>query len=176
MAKYWCVNFEDDTNLELGIEKNLWSMGYQYADDQSDSPARKAAITRNWRKLEAIEPGHTFVAYLLGKGFFAERSAALVRELWDGLGRIPGLRLYGPPPGVPRTPTVSLVVEGRPSVQIARGLAARGVFVSHGDFYATTAVARLGLAPEGLVRVGCACYTTEDEVGRLIDGVKEIVG
>jgi hypothetical protein len=36
----------------------------------------------------------------------------------------------------------------------------RGLFLSHGSFYAAIAVERLGLAPEGLVRAGCACYTT----------------
>ena len=29
----------------------------------------------------------------------------------------------------------------------------------------------LGKSQEGLVRAGAACYTTEDEVARLIDGV-----
>jgi selenocysteine lyase/cysteine desulfurase len=48
------------------------------------------------------------------------------------------------------------------------------VFVSHGDFYATTVVRRLGLEPEGLVRAGCACYTTAAEVDRLVEGVAEI--
>jgi hypothetical protein len=80
MPKYWCVNFEDDANLELGIEKNLWSMGYQYAHDQSDSPARKAAITRNWRKLEEINAGDKFVAYLRGKGFFAIGTVTIPRR------------------------------------------------------------------------------------------------
>jgi selenocysteine lyase/cysteine desulfurase len=54
-------------------------------------------------------------------------------------------------------------------------LAARGVFVSHGDFYATTVVERLGLAKEGLVRAGAACYTTEDEVDRLVAAVGEVL-
>jgi selenocysteine lyase/cysteine desulfurase len=44
------------------------------------------------------------------------------------------------------------------------------VFVSSGDFYATTVVERLGVS-DGLVRAGCACYTTEEEVDRLIEGV-----
>ena len=59
--------------------------------------------------------------------------------------------------------------------QVARHLAARGVFLSHGDFYAKTVVDRLGLQPEGLVRAGCACYTTQEEVDRLIEGVASIV-
>ena len=51
----------------------------------------------------------------------------------------------------------------------------RGLFLSHGDFYAATVVERLALGEEGLVRAGCACYTTEDEIDRLIEGVREIV-
>jgi len=54
---------------------------------------------------------------------------------------------------------------------VAERLAARGVFVSHGDFYAMTVIERLGQAPHGLVRAGCACYTTAEEVDRLIAGV-----
>jgi selenocysteine lyase/cysteine desulfurase len=48
------------------------------------------------------------------------------------------------------------------------------VFVSSGDFYATTVVERLGLK-DGLVRAGCACYTTEEEVDRLVEGVRGII-
>jgi selenocysteine lyase/cysteine desulfurase len=32
-------------------------------------------------------------------------------------------------------------------------------------------VERLGLEEEGLVRAGCACYTTAEEIDRLIEGV-----
>ena len=103
------------------------------------------------------------------------RSSALTRRLWDGLASIEGVRLYGPTPDLPRTPTVSFTVDGVASTDVARKLAARGLFLSHGDFYAATVVDRLGLGPEGLVRAGCACYTTSDEVDRLIEGVKEIV-
>jgi selenocysteine lyase/cysteine desulfurase len=57
---------------------------------------------------------------------------------------------------------------------IAIALAKRGVFVSNGDFYAATIVERLGLVPDGLLRVGCSCYTTESEVDRLIEGVRAL--
>jgi selenocysteine lyase/cysteine desulfurase len=83
--------------------------------------------------------------------------------------------LYGPPPGTPRTPTVSFRVDGHVSEAVARALAPRGVYVSHGDFYASTVARRLGLAEEGLVRAGCACYTTSSEVTRLVDGVRDLV-
>ena len=60
---------------------------------------------------------------------------------------------------------------GQPAEDVARALAARGVFVSHGDFYAATVARRLGRAEDGLVRAGCACYTTAAEVDRLVEGV-----
>jgi cysteine desulfurase family protein (TIGR01976 family) len=102
------------------------------------------------------------------------RGVALTKLLWEGLSGVEGVRLYGPGPAEPRTPTVAFTVEGVTSSEVARRLASRGVFVSHGDFYAATVVERLGLRPEGLVRAGCACYTTREEVGRLVAGVEEI--
>ena len=86
------------------------------------------------------------------------------------------MRLYGPRPGTPRTPTVAFTVAGHTAEEVARHLAERAVFVSHGDFYALTVIRRLGVEADGLVRAGCACYTTEAEVDRLIDGVAELVG
>ena len=104
-----------------------------------------------------------------------QRGKSLFHRLWEGLGEIPGLQRYGPSPGAPRTPTVSFTVRGVESGRIARGLAERGIFVSHGDFYATTVVNLLGQAENGLVRAGAACYTTEREIDRLVAGVAEIV-
>jgi len=103
-----------------------------------------------------------------------ERSSAQVARLWESLSRINGVRLSGPTPDVERTPTVSFVVNNVASIDVARRLAERGLFASHGDFYAATVIERLGLAPEGLVRVGCACYTNDEEIERLIEAVREI--
>jgi cysteine desulfurase family protein (TIGR01976 family) len=102
------------------------------------------------------------------------RSAKLARLLWEGLSDIKSISLYGPPPTAPRTPTISFTVAGVKSSDVARQLAQRGLFLSHGDFYAETVVDRLKLGPEGLVRAGCACYTTSEEIERLIEGVAEI--
>jgi cysteine desulfurase family protein (TIGR01976 family) len=101
-------------------------------------------------------------------------SAPQVKRLWESLSGINGVRLYGPQPDVERTPTVSFVVKNVAATEVARHLADRGLFASHGDFYAATVIERLGLAPEGLVRVGCACYTSDDEIERLIKAVREI--
>jgi cysteine desulfurase family protein (TIGR01976 family) len=103
-----------------------------------------------------------------------ERGSLLFRHLWDGLAGTFRVRLFGPPPDAVRTPTIGFVVDGMPSSTVSRHLASRGIFTSHGDFYAKTVVERLGLAPEGLVRAGCACYTTEGEIDRLVAGVREL--
>ena len=102
------------------------------------------------------------------------RGHALVTEMWNGLSNIPGVKVVGPTPAERRTPTVSFVVDGVASADVSARLAERGVFVSHGNFYAATVVERLRFRNEGLVRAGCACYTTSDEVDRLIEGVREI--
>ena len=101
------------------------------------------------------------------------RGTALATRLWDGLATLNGVTLYGPPPDVPRTPTVAFTVRGHTARAVSRRLAERGLFLSHGHFYAMTVVERLGV--EGLVRAGGACYTTAEEVERLIEGVRVIV-
>jgi cysteine desulfurase family protein (TIGR01976 family) len=102
------------------------------------------------------------------------RGTALVTSLWNGLTAIAGVRVFGPPPAAPRTPTIAFVVAGRSSTDVARRLADRALYASNGDFYAATVIERIGMAPDGVVRAGCACYTTEDEVDRLISAVAEI--
>ena len=102
------------------------------------------------------------------------RGEVLAARLWDGLAAIDGVTLYGPPPGTPRTPTVSFTVRGRTTEQVARALVADGIYASNGDFYAQTVAERLGCGTDGFVRAGAACYTSVDEVERLLDGVKVI--
>jgi cysteine desulfurase family protein (TIGR01976 family) len=145
--------------LETGTQNHEGMVGAAAAVDFLASLA--TAPTRRARLAAAFDALHA-------------RGQALVERLWSGLREIPGVTLYGPPPSEPRTPTVSFTVRGAPSEQVARALAERAVFVSHGDFYALTAVARLGQARDGVVRAGCVCYTTADEVDRLLDGVRAL--
>ncbi len=133
-----------------------------------------AAAAVEW--LGSLSPGRSLRQSL--EATFAslhERGERCVERLWTLLDAIPGVRLFGPAPGNPRTPTVSFAVEGVKSEKLSRGLGAAGFFVSHGDFYAQTAVRRLGHGDDGLVRVGCACYTTLDEVERLVGEIRSLV-
>ncbi len=102
-----------------------------------------------------------------------ERGEALLAQLWEGLSRIKGIRLFGPPPSAVRTPTLSFTIVDCPAAEASRQLARRGIFASHGDFYATTVARKLGVSQQGLIRIGCACYSTEDEIARVVDAVRE---
>ena len=121
--------------------------------------------------LASLSEGHSRRERLMTTfDAFHARGEELFRILWEGLSSIAGITLYGPRPGQPRTPTLAFTIDGVGCEALVRELAANGLFVSHGDFYAATAVGCLGV-PE-VVRVGCACYSTEEEVRRLIETVR----
>jgi cysteine desulfurase family protein (TIGR01976 family) len=150
------------------------------------SPENAETGTQNQEGMVGTAAAIDFLASLAGGGSRRERLASvydemhrrnnvLIEWLWEELKAIPRVRLFGPAPGTsPRTPTLSFVIDGVDSTEVARRLALNGLFLSHGDFYAYTVVERLGLAPEGLVRAGCACYTNDEEIERLIAAVKKI--
>jgi len=151
-----------------------------------DPPERFETGTLNHEGIVGGAAGVEWLATLSGEdgslrdrldNSYAElgaRGETLVDHLWSGLSAIDTVRLYGPPPGEPRTDTLVFAVQGRSSESVARFLADKGVFVSNGDFYAQTVVDRLGLQPDGLVRAGCAVYSTAAEVDRLVAGVAEL--
>ena len=149
------------------------------------APERVETGTQNHEGIVGTTAAINFLASLFAGGSLREgldhsfetlhtRSQDLLQRLWDGFSGMKKVRLYGPDPQTPRTPTVSFTVEGVSAETVSEKLAEKGVFVSHGDFYATTVVERLGV--DGLVRAGCACYTTAEDVNRLIAGVAEIAG
>ena len=149
------------------------------------APERAETGTQNHEGIAGAAAAVDFLASLapggtrrerLGAVFAGlhERGSELVRQLWQGLNEIKGVKIYGPSPAEPRTPTAAFTITGLSSAEVAQRLTDEAVFVSNGDFYATSVVERLGVAGEGLVRAGCACYTTVEEVERLLDGVRAI--
>ncbi len=149
------------------------------------APERAETGTQSFESIAGAAAAVDFLASLgegdakrerLGNVFeeFHRRDEQLVNRLWQGLSEIEGVNLYGPAPNAMRTALVSFTVKDCPSAKISEELAKKAIFASHGNFYAATVVKRLGLAEQGLVRAGCACYTTLSEVERLIAAVGAI--
>ncbi|MEP6591030.1 MAG: cysteine desulfurase-like protein [Gemmatimonadota bacterium] len=130
-----------------------------------------AAAAVEWLASLAGEAGSLRSRLVRAYAALHARDLALFARLWEGLGAIPGVTRYGPPPGTPRTGTVSFRFAGVSAESIARRLAQEGCFVSNGDFYATTVARLLGASDDGFVRVGIAAYSTADEVDRVVAGV-----
>ena len=146
-------------NVETGTQNQEGMVGAAAAVDFLASLS--TAGTRRQRLDQAFSEMHV-------------RNSILTRKLWTALTSLDGVRVYGPSPDKPRTPTISFTIDNLRSSDVARQLSEKGLFLSHGDFYAATVITRLGLEPEGLLRAGCACYTTADEVDRLIEAVAEL--
>jgi selenocysteine lyase/cysteine desulfurase len=69
---------------------------------------------------------------------------------------------------------VAFTLAGHSTEDVARHLIGHGVFASNGHFYAQTVAERLGRGADGFVRAGAACYTTAEEVDRLIEGIRSL--
>ncbi|MCB1018525.1 MAG: cysteine desulfurase-like protein [Bryobacterales bacterium] len=98
----------------------------------------------------------------------------LAERLIGGLLAIPGLEFYGirePARFGERAPTVAIRMPGETSRQTAERLAAKGLFVWDGNYYALNWAERMGLQPDGAVRIGLAHYNTEAEVDRLLEAL-----
>jgi cysteine desulfurase family protein (TIGR01976 family) len=101
-----------------------------------------------------------------------EYEDGLLKRLLDGLQSVPSLRLHGSPGG--RTPTVLFTVDGRTPQEVYEFLASRDVNAPAGSFYAIEASRWMGLGEAGAVRAGLAPYTNDDDVDRLVAGVREL--
>jgi cysteine desulfurase family protein (TIGR01976 family) len=102
----------------------------------------------------------------------------LSAALLAGLGRVPGLQVYGitdPARLDERVPTFAFTLDGHTPLAVAEALAAAGIFAWTGNYYALEIMERLGLEGQGgAVRVGAVHYNTLDEIDRLIATLREI--
>ncbi len=102
---------------------------------------------------------------------------SLGEHLLRGLMGIPGVRIVGitdPTRLDERVPTVSLTLDGLTPQALSAALAEQEIYVWAGNFYALSVTSRLGLEPNGILRVGLAHYNTLDEVDRFLNAVEDI--
>ena len=97
---------------------------------------------------------------------------ALHARMREGLESIPGIRLYSN--AKHRTPTETFTIDGHASADISAHLASRGVNAPASNFYALEVSRWLGLGDAGGVRVGLAPYSNDEDVDRLIAGLRDL--
>ncbi len=99
----------------------------------------------------------------------------LCARVLDGLGSIPGVRVWGPPTIEGRVPTVAFTVEGWVPADVAVALATDRIAVWDGHNYAVEVVDQLGLADSGgVVRAGIVRYIEPADVDRLVAAVDRL--
>jgi cysteine desulfurase family protein (TIGR01976 family) len=95
----------------------------------------------------------------------------LFDRLLTGVEQLTGVRVWGITDRSnfsQRGPTLCFTWPAMTPAATAAWLGHEGVYVWDGDYYATTLMERLGLAPDGAIRLGLAHYNTDDEVDRVV--------
>ena len=105
----------------------------------------------------------------LGMERVGEHERALTRQTLEGLARIPGVRVYGPPVSVDRGAVVAFAVEGLHPHDVAALLDADGIAVRAGHHCAMPLMRRLGVV--GTSRATFSVFNSPDEVSRLLAAV-----
>jgi cysteine desulfurase family protein (TIGR01976 family) len=151
-------NFEGDAGAAAAIEY-LAGIGVSYG----------GAVATDGRRARLLAGMHAIRAY----------EAELYRHLASRLGAIEGVTIVGLTADADvdrRTPTAAITIAGITPRDAAERLGERGIAVWDGDFYATGLIERLGLAPEGVIRIGLTHYNTRAEIDRLADELQAIAG
>jgi cysteine desulfurase family protein (TIGR01976 family) len=102
----------------------------------------------------------------------------LMQRMLSGLAQITGLRLYGiadPARLDSRCPTFAVRIPGHTPLDLATKLGDQGIFTWDGNYYALNLTERLGVEPDGgFLRIGFVHYNTEEEVERVLEGLRRI--
>jgi cysteine desulfurase/selenocysteine lyase len=114
------------------------------------------------------------VDYLNGIGMAAVRAheKELAGLLIDTVTAVPGVRLFGPPPGEERAALVSFAVDGVHAHDVGQFLDDRGITVRTGHHCAQPLHRRLGLA--ATTRASGYLYTGADDIAALGEALGEV--
>ena len=108
---------------------------------------------------------------LLGMETVLEHERRIADHSLQRLAEVPGLRVFGPPPGPDRVGPVSFEIEGIHAHDVSEILDRHGVAVRAGHHCAQPLMDRLGVA--ATARASFGVYTTEEEIDRLILGLED---
>ena len=146
--------------------RKVTEAGTTYADPparfEAGTPAIAQAIglAAALRWLDAIGTDRALEHEREIAGYALERLAA-----------VPGLRIFGPPPGPERVGPVSFELDGVHAHDVSEILDRHGVAVRAGHHCAQPLMQRLGVS--ATARASFGIYTTEAEIDRIVDGLHD---
>ncbi len=131
----------------------------------------QAGVTAAIDYLASLGSGEDRRARLVSGLDWAHRQTGrLVNRFMAGIEPMHHVRLFGPGPDEPRTPTMAIEIMGVKPQSAAEELGRAGIFTWPGHNYALEVMRRLDrLESGGLLRVGFMHYNTEDELDRTLD-------
>lgn len=140
-------------------------------------PTRLEAGTLNAHGLAGLAAGVAFVEKNGGPAAVGAREHALAQRLYEGVAGVPGVTVYGGWSVAPERcgSIVALNVDGLDSAEVADALAAGWGIASRAGAHCAPLMHRaLGTERQGIVRLSCGWFTTEDEVDTAAAAVREI--
>lgn len=138
-------------------------------------PDRFEAGTHNGPGLAGLAASLAWIAER-GRAELRQREWALVARLMEGLQALPGLRLYGPEPGLDRCPVVSFSLKDMDAASVALALDEEaGVLCRVGLHCAPRAHRVLGSFPDGLLRWAPGPFTDDEDIDYAVDALRTIV-
>ena len=147
---------------------------YKVRPAPDQGPERWQLGTPAYENLAGIEATARFLL-AMGMDAVVDRERQVFRRLIEGLLAMPQVTVWGPHDLAERAPTLAFTVAGHTPDDVARALAAERVAVWSGHYYAVEVMASLGLdATGGAVRAGISCYTSDDDVDRLLAAVHRL--
>jgi cysteine desulfurase/selenocysteine lyase len=140
--------------------------GTTYADPPARFEAGTPAIAQAIGMASALR-------WLGGLGMDAvlEHERAIAAYALEQLPGVPGLRIFGPPPGPERIGPVSFELEGVHAHDVSEILDRHGVAVRAGHHCAQVLMDRLGVP--ATARASFGVYTTPEEIDRLVEGLQD---
>jgi cysteine desulfurase/selenocysteine lyase len=107
----------------------------------------------------------------LGMDSIRKHEQEIAAYALEALSEVPGLRIFGPPPGPDRLGPVSFELDGVHAHDVSEILDRHGVAVRAGHHCAQPLMDRLGIP--ATARASFGVYTTPGEIDRLVEGLHD---
>jgi cysteine desulfurase/selenocysteine lyase len=107
----------------------------------------------------------------VGMDAIREHEQEIAAYALEQLSEVPGLRIFGPPPGPERLGPVSFELDGVHAHDVSEILDRHGVAVRAGHHCAQPLMERLGIP--ATARASFGVYTTPEEIDRLVEGLHD---